>query len=623
MTATGRGNDSPIGASEPGRANCEQGTRTGLLGEAAALGRELAAHAPRRCALALMLLLAAGVTETFGIVMIVPLLHVAGLAGPAGASGPIVEAMAGAAERLGIGLTLPTVLAVFVALATVRAVVSWWREVLLAGIRLEFVDRIREDLYGAIAGAKWEALNARRRSDFQHVLTSDVGRIGNGAFILLQLAVVAVLALAQLALAVLISPAFSVAAVLTGGALVWLCRPLVRRSRDLGERLTRSSRGLHASVTDFLGGLKLAKSHNAEHRHVAHFTDTIARMRRRQMAFTRLSAAARAGLDTGAALALAGLVWLAVATAALAPAELLLMAVIFARVTPALFRAQQHAQQLAHVLPAWANTRAIRDSLAEAAEERAGEAAPPMALRRSITLGGVSFAHAPASGRRVLADVDLTIPAHSMVAIAGPSGAGKSTLADLLLGLTEPCAGEVRVDGTPLAGAALRRWRRSVAYVPQEPYLLHDTIRANLAWACPRATESEMWQALGLAAAREFVARLPQGLDTVVGDRGDRLSGGERQRITLARALLREPALLVLDEATSQFDAGNERHVRAALEGLRDRMTLVVIAHRGGLLAAADRIVVLDGGRVVANGRRSEVAPALASIGMDWYDGSP
>ena len=376
-------------------------------------------------------------------------------------------------------------------------------------------------------------------------------------------------------------------------------------------------------MTDFLGGLKLAKSHNAEHRHVAHFTDTIARMRRRQLAFTRLSAAARAGLDSGAALVLAGLVWIAVATAVLAPAELVIMAVIFARVTPALFRAQRHAQQLAHVLPAYANAGAIRDALVEAAEERDGEAAAPMVLERSIALSGVSFAHAPASGRRVLADVDLTVPAHSMVAIAGPSGAGKSTLADLLLGLTEPCAGEVRVDGTPIAGAALRRWRRSVAYVPQEPYLLHDTIRVNLAWACPRATESEMWQALALAASREFVARLPQGLDTVVGDRGDRLSGGERQRITLARALLREPALLVLDEATSQFDAGNERHVRAALQGLRDRMTLVVIAHRGGLLAAADRIVVLDGGRVVASGTRSEVAPALAAIGMDAHDGAP
>ena len=129
-----------------------------------------------------------------------------------------------------------------------------------------------------------------------------------------------------------------------------------------------------------------------------------------------------------------------------------------------------------------------------------------------------------------------------------------------------------------------------------------------------------MWQALHLAAASQFVARLPQGLDTVVGDRGSRLSGGERQRITLARALLREPALLVLDEATSQFDAGNERHVLGALQGLRRRMAIVVIAHRGGLLAAADRVVLLDSGHVTASGTWSVVAPALESLGIGTDD---
>ena len=189
-----------------------------------------------------------------------------------------------------------------------------------------------------------------------------------------------------------------------------------------------------------------------------------------------------------------------------------------------------------------------------------------------------------------------------MTAIAGPSGAGKSTLADVLLGLLAPGEGKVCVDGVPLTGPNLHRWRRSVACVPQEPYLFHDTIRANLRWAEPRATEAEMWQALRLAAADGFVAALPDGLDTVTGDRGGRLSGGERQRIALARALMRRPALLVLDEVTGQLDAENERRILEALESLRGHTTVVAIAHRPALLEAADGIVRLESGQVAATG---------------------
>ena len=592
-------------------------TRGALSGELLSLGRALIAEAPWRCAAALLLLLAAGVTEAFGLVMIVPLLHVAGLAGPSGGPGPIVEAVARGAEWLGVALTLPAMLGVFLALAAVRSAVAWQRNVLLTRVRLEFVDGIRERLHAAVAAAKWEHLLARRQSDIQHLLMSEVNRIGQGASLLLQCAVTVVLAAAQLALAVVISPLVSLAAFLTGAALLLLTRPLVRRSRDLGEQLTGSGRALHASVSDFLTGLKLAKIHAAEPSHVRHFEETVALMRRRQLAFTALAAAARAGLDMGAAAALAALVWLSLSAAGLGAPELLILALIFVRVTPALFRLQQNVQQLAHVLPAHAYAREAHRELRAAAEARAGDDAPPVSLGRDIALRNVSFAYSSAPGRPALAGIDLAIPANRMVAIAGPSGAGKSTLADLLLGLIEPSGGEIHVDGTPLAGTRLRRWRRSVACVLQEPCLFHDSVRANLSWARPRATEAEMWRALRLAAVEETVAALSRGLDTVVGDRGARLSGGERQRITLARALLTEPALLVLDEATSQLDPASEGQVLATLRHLREHMAIVVVAHRAAPLRSADQIVVLESGRVVAAGAWNEVAHELASFGID------
>ena len=601
----------------------------------------LIAYAPRRIALALLLLFVAGMTEAFGLLMLVPLLYVLDAANQPGNPGFVVETVARAAAAVGVELTLPVVLVVFLALAAVRSATAWQREVVLAGIRLGFVRHLQGRMYTAVAGSKWHRLLGRRQSDVQHVLLGGVDRIGQSVSVMLQLVVTSVLALVQLALAVLIAPAVSAAVLVTGATLLFLTRSMMRRSRTLGEELTGANRMLYGSVTDFLGGLKLAKSYNAERTHVEHFLEAIETVRRRRLAFTWAAGAARAVLSMGSAVALAGLIWFSASTVTLTMPELLLMVLIFSRVLPGLLRLQQNAQQLAHLLPAYSHVRAMYRSLRGDAEAAAGDGETRMALHDALAVRDVSFAYETGAGAEagcgtetgpdagseaeatagtaapVLKDVSLKIPAGKITAIAGPSGSGKSTLADILLGLLEPRGGEVRVDGVPLAGSNTRRWRRSVAGVFQDPYLFHGTIRENLRWARPEATEAEMWRALRLAAAEEFVAALPKGLDTVTGDRGGWLSGGERQRIALARALIREPALLVLDEATSQLDAENERQILAVLESLRGRTTVVVIAHRPALLEGADRVVLLKSGRIAASGAWCDLAaePAVRDAG--------
>ena len=620
---------------------------SGTFAETGELARALFTYAPRRTVLALLLLLTAGVTEAFGLLMIIPLLHVAGFAAPAGQRSSIVEAMERAADATGVEWTLPVVLAVFLVLSAVRVAVAWRREVLLVEMRLGFTDRIRKNLYAALARAKWEFLHRRRQSDMQHLLTREVNRIGQGAFLILQLTVTAVLALVKLALAALISASVTAVTLVAGAGLLALTRLLVRRSRALGEELTAANRAFYGSMTDFLGGLKLVKGYNTEERHVGHLTETVATMRKHELAFTRIHSAAQAGLQMGAAAILATLVWFALSTVPLSLPELLLMALIITRVLPGLFRLQRNAQQLAHTLPAYAHAQAMQRELEEAAETPADGGRPRMELRSALTVRGVSFVYEAGAeagiGRRMvtgsgsdsgadagagaatepgdgaktaepaLENVTLDVPAGKMTVITGPSGAGKSTLADLLIGLLEPGRGEVRVDGVPLTGPNPRRWRHSISFVPQDPWLFHDTIRANLQWVRPEATEAEMWQALRLAAADGFVAALPEGLDTVTGDRGGRLSGGERQRISLARALMRRPALLVIDEATSQLDAENERQALATLKSLRGRTTVVAIAHRPAVLEAADGIVLLKSGRVAATGTWRELAAEITA----------
>ena len=244
-------------------------------------------------------------------------------------------------------------------------------------------------------------------------------------------------------------------------------------------------------------------------------------------------------------------------------------------------------------------------------------------LDQGIELHRVSFRYDQTGPDAAVHQVDLVFPARQLTAITGPSGAGKSTLADLIMGLLAPASGRILIDGAPLDGPGLHDWRRAVGYVPQETFLFHDTIRANLHWAQPHAGEAELWRVLQMAAAAEFVAQLPRGLDTVVGDRGVRLSGGERQRLALARALLRRPALLLLDEATSNLDLDNEALIQQAVQRLHHDLTMVVIAHRLATIRLAHRIVVLDQGRVAAVGTWDQLAKrpglfrSLVQAGME------
>jgi ATP-binding cassette subfamily C protein len=203
--------------------------------------------------------------------------------------------------------------------------------------------------------------------------------------------------------------------------------------------------------------------------------------------------------------------------------------------------------------------------------------------------------------------VTLNIAAGRTTAIVGASGSGKSTIVDLLIGLLTPTSGAILVDGRPLRAEQLQAWRDGIGYVPQDTFLFHDSVRANLRWARPDATEDEIWRALASAAAADFVAGLPEGLDTIVGDRGVLISGGERQRLALARALLRRPVLLVLDEATSSLDSENERRIQDAIDDLYQQVTIVVVTHRLSTVRGAAVIHVLDGGRVVESGSWDEL----------------
>lgn len=225
----------------------------------------------------------------------------------------------------------------------------------------------------------------------------------------------------------------------------------------------------------------------------------------------------------------------------------------------------------------------------------------------NIKISGLSFSYPSRPDEQVLEDIDLEISKDQMVAIVGPSGAGKTTITALLLGLYEPSAGFIEFDGRLSTSFSLSALRRQIALVPQDIFLFGGTIGENIGYGRPGATDAEIAEAAEKANALEFIDRFPEGFGTVVGERGTQLSGGQRQRIAIARAVLKDPRILILDEATSSLDSESERLVQEALERLMQGRTSIVIAHRLATVRKSDKIIVLDKGRVAEQGTHAEL----------------
>ncbi len=562
------------------------------------------AGAPRlEVALVAVLTVSIGFTEGAGLLLLIPLLGRVGLdlreSGLGGLAGILPSVISGSSLRP----TLGSVLGAYAGALALSAVLQRFQTLASLGFQHRLVASLRERLYRAIGATGWIFLCRTRSSDFTHLLTIEAERAGAAVYHLLRLGVTSVLALVCLVFAWELSVPSTSLVLACGAALTLALRGKVRMSRAAGVGLTESMGGLYSAIGEHLAGMKTVKCHGVEEQHAQVFTRLAERVRGFYLRAVQSQADLRCLFDIGSVLVLSLVVLVSVSVLATPAADLLFLVYLFARILPRVSSIEQGYQSLVNLLPAFSAITAMEERCRAAAEIRSpvGE---EVEFHRSIRFRGVSFAY---DDRPVVRDLDLEIRAGEIAAIVGPSGAGKSTVADLLTGLLTPGAGEVLVDGAALSPARLASWKERIGHVGQDAFVFHDTVRANLLWARPQASEAEVRQALDLAAAGEFVSRLPRGLDTVLGDRGVLLSGGERQRLALARALLRRPALLILDEATSNLDSENELRIQQAIDGLRGDMTILVISHRLASVRRADVIHVLLGGRLAESGSYQEL----------------
>ena len=266
---------------------------------------------------------------------------------------------------------------------------------------------------------------------------------------------------------------------------------------------------------------------------------------------------------------------------------------------------------------AMASTRRILDLLAEPVHVRdEGGKALEAPVKGNVELDKVSF-HYPSSGAGIR-DISLTVPAGNTLALVGATGSGKSTLIKLLLRFYDPSNGEIRIDGQPIRDLSLNSLRGSIGLVSQDVYLFEGTIRENLAYGNPAATDADIIDAAKTAEAWSFIEALPEGLDTPVGERGVRLSGGQRQRLSLARALLKDPPILVLDEATSAVDNETEAAIQRSLKRIGHNRTVIMIAHRLSTIVDADSIAVIEGGKVLEQGTHRELLEQDGAYANQW-----
>jgi ATP-binding cassette subfamily C protein len=565
--------------------------------------KELLSFARLKAVAALLLLIFLGLTQGIGLLMLFPFLHLIGLADGRGSTAGYIDFVGHLFQDMGIPLTLPVILCAYIGIVSLHTVAKRWETVLNAEITQGFTRFLRDRLYTAVAQANWLFITRNKSSDITHVLTSELDRVGSGTYHFLMLISTGVIAAVHLGLAFMLSVPMTALALACAAILLLLLRSQNRKSHAAGKTMSTTVQGLYGMVMEHLGGMKLAKSCGAEHRHVQAFHTMSSRVEKGYLRFAQIRATTQMLYGIGAVVILSIFFYTALEAIRLPLASLLILVFLFARLLPMASLMQQSYQFIVNMLPAFAAATDLKKRCLKAQEKTPDVLEDPVRLERNLVFHNVSFRYNNEPDAFALSDVNISLPAQSMTGVVGPSGAGKTTLSDLLMGLLTPERGDILVDGRPLGGERLHAWRQAIGYVPQETFLFHDTIRANLLWARPEATEEELWSMLGLASADRFVTQMSAGLDTVIGDRGIRLSGGERQRIALARALLRKPTLLVLDEATSALDAESERTIQRAIEQLHGKMTIVVIAHRLSTMRWVDRIIVLEEGRVVEAGR--------------------
>ena len=546
---------------------------------------------PGRTALALLALVVAGVLDGLGLSLLLSMLN---LATGVEDDPSLPEQIAlDVVDRLGLEPTLTTLLGLGVAMIAVKACI-----VLLANRQVGYTvahvaTDLRLNLVRAVMGSRWRYYLSQPVGKLSNAMATEAHRASEGFYHGAVMATQAISAIIYAGLALLISWQASLIALLFGGFLLGLLHFLIRMAGGAGRRQTGLLKSLLSAMTDQLGAVKPLKAMGRED-HVDDMLSNQTRQLKKALKNQVFAKAALIALQEPMLAILVGVGFFFFLVQMNMPmATVMIMIFLIARAVNHLAKGQRALQHMALSESAYWSLTATIDEARAQTEPARGFREP--SLDHQIRFRSVSFRY---ESRQVLKELDLSLPAGRLSVVAGPSGSGKTTLIDLVAALLHPDSGRIEIDGVDLTEIDHRRWRRMIGYVPQDPLLINDSVLRNLTLGDPDLDAEDAERALRMADAWEFIKALPQGLETSLGERGGRLSGGQRQRLAIARALIHQPALLILDEATSNLDAEAEAAVIATVSQLKGKLTMLAVSHDEALVEAADVVIRLRDGLI-------------------------
>lgn len=536
------------------------------------------------------------------LILLVPLLKAAGVqsAGPADKMARFFTDLLG---MVGLKPEIGIILTVWLVISAMQLALGRIAVLLYTRFTIRLMIAQRRSFHRAMAGARWSFLAAQRNWTLLHAATEDMYRVSSAVGAILRICSVVVLLLIYLGISLFISAKVTLLACVTGGGMVFLLRGNAVRSHRAGEAITVSARELFGGLGGFLEGFKEARCYGLEEEYQERFDRSVDEIGELRYSATLYRINARISFWFGNSVVIASLAYFILTRTQLSTASLLILIYVFNKMMPQFSALEQSIQALAVTIPGYDSFAGLRERCLEAAAPVAEEAVT-CELGERLELKALSYEHDDRNG---VWDLNLTLNRGETIALVGHSGAGKTTLADILVGLLPPSAGHLVVGGQTVGAENIQSWRDQVGYVDQEAFFSNDSLRANLTWVQSEATDEELWQVLELTQIADFVRTLDDGLETELGERANRLSRGQRQQLALARALLRKPALLILDEATSSLDLDTERAILEALKTSKGERITLLVTHRPSTLVHTDKVIVMADGKVQEFGDSKEL----------------
>jgi ABC-type multidrug transport system fused ATPase/permease subunit len=545
-----------------------------------------------------------GLSEGTSIVLLLPLLDRAGIVTTS--SQGLANTIINNALALVGARSMVEILILVSAVATVQMILSvglnWW------SIRLarSYQAQRQLQLFSVFMRAKWKFMVDRKAGEMTNATTTECERLVRAFTLAMALFGGAIVALIYVALSafiawqatlILIAFAIAVALAMTG---------FYRKSYAVGQSIAPLNAELQTMLEEQFAGAKFVKASVGVDRAAIQVERLVRRLSELNAAAAAMPGTVRALLEYAALIGVATILVLSSAGFGIAPGNVIIVLALFGRLFPRFTTVQAQLYGLNANVHAVEALNKMQTAAESEAERTNGSSYARLEIQQPTVLSvrdlQVKF------GERIMLDgINLAIPIPGLFAIVGKSGAGKSTLVHTLLGLVEPSAGLIQLGHYQFASAPLAAWRRSIGYVPQETILFHASIKDNLKLVNPAASEDEIKTASRRAHALEFIVSLSDGFDTIIGDQGVKLSGGQRQRLGIARALLMNPSLLVMDEGMSALDAESEVDLLETLEELRGQIGILLVAHRLAAARTADVVCVLEAGRVVEAGSWNEL----------------